>query len=52
MKRTTESIKEQLKEAQDNNGYLVRFQDKQMTHIDALKQQIKDLPRKVEALEK
>jgi hypothetical protein len=52
VKRTTESIKEQLEEAQDNNGYLVRFQDKQMTHIDALKQQIKDLPRKVEALEK
>ncbi len=52
MKRTTESIKEQLEEAQDNNGYLVRFQDKQMTHIDALRQQFKDLPRNVEALEK
>ena len=52
MKGATASIQEQLEEAQDTNGYLVRFQDKQMTQIVALKQQIKDLPRKVEALEK
>ena len=42
MKGATASIQEQLEEAQDTNGYLVRFQDNQMTKIDALKQQIKD----------
>ena len=52
MKGATASIQEQLEEAQDTNGYLVRFQDKQMTQIDALKQQIKELQHQVEALKK
>ena len=51
MKRTTESIQEHLEEAQDTNGYLVRFQDNKMIEIDALKQQIEDLRHEVEALE-
>jgi len=54
VKRATHGIQEDLKdaqedleEAQDTNGYLVRFQDKQMTQIDELKQQIKDLKDQV-----
>ena len=41
------SIQSELEMAQDTNGYLIRFQDKQMTQIDELKQQIKDLKDQV-----
>jgi hypothetical protein len=52
VKRATESsIQEDLEEAQNTNGYLVRFQDNKMIEIDALKQQqIEDLRHEVEAL--
>ena len=52
VEKATESIREDLEDAQETLGYEVLAHNNKMTQIDALKQQIKDLQHQVEALKK
>ena len=52
VEKATESIQEDLEDAQETLGYELLAHNNKMTQIDALKQQIKDLQHQVEALKK
>ena len=52
MKIKVEGIRDDLEDAQDLNGCLVLSENNKMTQIDELKQQMKVMQQRIDALEK
>jgi hypothetical protein len=46
-----EHLEDQLEDAQDLNGCLIRSENNKMTEIDALKEQMRTMQRRIDALE-
>ena len=52
MKIKVEGIQDELEDAQDLNGCLIQSENNKMTQIDELKQQMKVMQQRIDALEK
>ena len=46
-----EHLEDQLEDAQDLNGCLIRSENNKMTEIDALKEQMRTMQRRIDELE-
>ena len=52
VKVKVDELEDQLEEAQDLNGYMVRSENNKMTEIDSLKQQMQTMQRRIDELER